>query len=188
MGHYGAEDDHGVAGGEPVLYRVLAPDTAAQDLAQGQRVVFGECALGAVGCDHGCTESFGQADDFVGAAEHLDFLADDDGGTPRLEQELQSLFHHRRVALGDAGVAGADNFHVGTVAQKVGGKLELDGTGTAVLESLEGLEQVVGDGLDLADHGVPVGNGLKHAELVFGLMGGVAALADEIGLDVGGHL
>ena len=35
VGHYRAEDNNGVAGAEPVLHRVLAPDAAAQHLTEG---------------------------------------------------------------------------------------------------------------------------------------------------------
>ena len=90
--------------------------------------------------------------------------------------------------MGDSGVAGADDFDVSTVAQEVGGQFQLYGTGTAVLETLERLQQVVRNGLDLSNHGIPVGYGLEHPKLVLGFVGGVAALADEVAFYVGGHL
>ena len=47
---------------------------------------------------------------------------------------------------------------------------------------------MVGDGFHLVDHSVPVGYGFEHPQLVFGFVGGVAALADEVGFYVGGDL
>ena len=47
---------------------------------------------------------------------------------------------------------------------------------------------MVGNGLDLTDLGIPIGYGGEHAKLILGLVGCHLAGADELGLDVGGHL
>ena len=101
---------------------------------------------------------------------------------------MQCLLHLRRVALRNSGIPGAENLHVGPVAQQVRRKLQLDGPGAPVPESLERFQEIVRDSLYLADHGVPVGDRLEHPQLVLGLVGGVAALPYEVALHVGGDL
>ena len=186
--HDRTQDHHGVAGGQPFLDRVLTPDAAAQHRPKGQRVALRESPLCAVGSDNRSAQHLGQAHDLLGPAEHLHFLTDHNCRTPRLQQRLKAHFHHRWVALRNACIPGPEDLHVGLVAEQVRGQLELDWPGPTVLETLKGLHQVVGDGLNLADHGVPVGNRLEHAKLVLGLVGGIAPLADEVALHVGGHL
>ena len=149
-------------------------------------MVFRESPLGPVGSDHRRAERLGEGDDLLGAAEHLHFFAHQDGGTLRLPEQLQGLFHPSGVALGHSGVPGAEHFHVGLGRQQVGGYFQFDRSRAPRLEPLEGLHQVVGNGLHLVYHGVPVGHGLEHPQLVFGLVGYHFSLTQELPFHVGG--
>ena len=144
--------------------------------------------LGAVGGYHRRAQCLRQADNLVGAAQHLHLLADHYRGPLGLENQLEGLLHQRRIALGHSRVPGPQNLHVGAVPQQVGGQLQLYRTRATILKPLKGLHEIVRNGLHLADHGVPVGHGLEHPQLVLGLVGGIAALPQELRLHVGGHL
>ena len=151
-------------------------------------MVFGEGPLGPVGGDHRRAQFLRQFDYLLGAAQHLYFLPHQDDRPLGLEQHLQPLLHLVGVALGYVRLPGGQHFDIGLCAQKIGGYLQFDGPGPAGLEPVEGLGDVVGDGLHLIDHGVPVGHRLEHTELVLGLVGGELTLADEFLLNVGGYL
>ena len=151
-------------------------------------MIFREGALGAVAGDDGCAEAFGKLDYVIRAAGGVDLLAEEDHGTPGVAEDVPGAFNLDRVALGDVGLAGAQDLDVGLLAEEVGGDLELDGSWTTLAETDEGFDEMVGNGLDLADLGVPVGDGGEHAQLVLGLVGGHLTGADELGLDVGSHL
>ena len=53
---------------------------------------------------------------------------------------------------------------------------------------MEGFEEVVGQGFEVVDEGVPAGDGAEHSELVFGLVDGAFAGVDEFEFGVGGDL
>ena len=151
-------------------------------------MIFREGSLGAVAGYDGRAQAFGQPDYVVRAAGGVDFLAEEDYGTFGVAEEVPGALDLHRVALGYVRFAGLQDFDLGLLAEEVGGHFQLDGTRATLAEADESLDEVVGDGFNLADAGVPVGYGGEHTQLVFGFMGGHFAAADELGFHVGGHL
>ena len=94
----------------------------------------------------------------------------------------------RRVALGNIRFPGLQHFDIGGLAQQIRRHFQFNRAGAAFLETHKGFHKVVGDGFNLPDARVPVGNGGEHSELIFGFVGCHLAAADEFGFDVGGNL
>ena len=135
-------------------------------------MVLWERALGAIGGDNRSAQRLGQPDNLLGPAQHLHFFANHYGGPLGFKQQLQGMFHHIWITLGHIWDSRAQNLNVSPLRQQVCGNLQLYRARTPGLEALEGLHQMVWNGLHLVDHGVPVGDRLKHFQLVFSLVGG----------------
>ena len=81
-----AQNQRQIAGTQPILNRVVAPDSPPQGRSQGQGVIFGESALGAVTSHYRGTQPFRQPDDLLCAALGLDLFSDKNHRTPGLQQ------------------------------------------------------------------------------------------------------
>ena len=132
VGKDGTQNQDQVATPQPLMHRVLTPDSPAQRLAQGEGMVLGKRSLGAVGSDHRRTEGLGQAYDFLAAAQHLHLFADHDNRAFGVPQQLEGLFHLVGVALGRDGVPRSQHLDIGLDRKQIGGYLQFDGRGRRV--------------------------------------------------------
>ena len=132
----------------------------------------GKAPLPVVALVTGAWSCFGQSPQLSGGVGEHDSSPYPNNWTLGFLERFGRLLNLGRVWLNRVCFSRRQDFYICLLLKKVRWDLQLYGARSAAGKALKGLKEVVGEGVQVIDEGVPTRHGAEHTQLILGLVDG----------------